>query len=197
MSNRIFKTLKIDGVVICEYLGSSDPKEDQQIAEELIRRKRLQSQPSISRGAFEHASSFARVANAIYEEDIQRDSASADDAAAPFLVNAALSIEFFLKTLNVVAGNREFEQTLLELHDLLSDASQRELDAQAGVLAPLHGVDRDVSFRDLLTPIDSALDDLRKERLRHTSEFVQFQRINLALHTCREVCARAVARDLG
>jgi hypothetical protein len=195
MGNRIFKTLKIDGVVICEYLGSSDPEEDQQIAQELLRRKRLQSQPSTSRGVFEHAGSFARVANAIYEQDIQSDSASADDAATPFLVNAALSIELFLKTLHVAAGNLEFEHTLLQLHDSLSDSSQRELDAQAGILASLHGEERDISFRDLLTPIDSALDDLRKENEAATTEFINFQRINLAMHTCREVCARAVARD--
>lgn len=197
MGNRVFKTLKIDGVVICEYLGSSDPEEDQQIAQELIRRKRLQQKPSISRGVYEHAGAFARVANAIYEQDIQNDTANAGDAAAPFLVNAALSIEFFLKSLHVADGNSEFEQALLLLHDSLSDSSQRELDAQAGVLAPQHGEERDISFRDLLTPIDGALEDLRNGDGLGATGMVHFQRINLAIHTCVEVCARAVARDPG
>jgi hypothetical protein len=195
MGTRVFKTLKIDGSTVCEYLGSSDPEEDQQIVQQLLRRKSVQRTVSKSRAMFQHASSFARVASSIYEREIRADPARGSNVGAPFVVNATLSIEFFLKTLLVVAGDSHFDQELLSLHDSLSEDSQRELDAQAGVLAPLHGEQPSINFRDLLRPLDGVLEEWRSERGPPSVELFHFPQIVLAMQTCREVCARAVVRE--
>jgi hypothetical protein len=189
---RKMKTLKLQGVIVGEYLGSDDYKEDIEAAREFLQNKGLWKTPSLPQTIYGHASAFAYVANATYEE-LQRRTPDKPIVAAPFVVNAAFSVELFLKALHAVNGQIKKGHKLVPLFDALSGAQRADLTSAAQHFGPAHGeAAGSVDFRALLVMLN---DSFRKWRYVYEEEHagpIHFQRTILVLETCHEVCKRTV-----
>jgi hypothetical protein len=192
MSRRFTKTVKLQGIVVGEYLGSDDYKEDIQAAREFLHKKGLWKKPSLPQTIYGHASAFAYVADQTYRE-LQRRTPDKPIVAAPFVVNAAFSVELFLKTLHAVNGQTRRGHKLVPLFDALSDAHRAELVAGAQEFAPAHGEKAgNVDFRALLMMLN---DSFRKWRYIYEEEHsgpIHFQQTILVMETCHAVCKRTV-----
>jgi hypothetical protein len=192
MGLRSTKSLKVNGVIVGEYLGSDDYDEDIEAARKMLRAKGLYNPPSLISAMLGQAASFAFMANAAYAELMTRSSEK-PLVAAPFVVNAAFSVEIFLKTLHVIdRGGHGREHKLLELYDALPDFRRSELCADAVRLAAQHGEGPQVQFRELLGMLNDAFVQWRYVYELPRSGTIHLQQTILVMHTCRDVCARAV-----
>jgi hypothetical protein len=116
MSSRYLKSLKLNGVIVGEYLGSDDQDEDVEAARDMLRAKSLYSPPSLPSAMLGQANAFAYVANATYMDLMKNRGLNKPIIAAPFVVNSAFSVELYLKTLHLVATGsnaREHGHTLM------------------------------------------------------------------------------------
>ena len=192
MSTRRIKSLKLNGVIVGEYLGSDDPDEDIEAARDILRAKGLYNPPSLVSAMLGQANSFAYMANACYSEFRNRGP-DKPVVVSPFVVNAALSVELYLKTLHVVASGASVRaHKLVGLYDALPTADRDELCTEAVKLAEQHGEGPNVQFRQLLDPINEAFEQWRYVYELPRSGSIHFQRTILVMHACRDVCVRAV-----
>jgi hypothetical protein len=189
---RYMKSLKLDGVIVGEYLGSDDTQVDIEAARECLRSKGLYNPPSLVSAMFGQAAAFAYVANGTYGE-LRKRAPGKPLVAAPFVVNAAFSVELFLKTLHAVAtGISPRGHKLVELYDALSSSYRTELCAEAVRLAPEHGEGPQVQFRDLLAMLNDAFERWRYVYELANSGEIHLQQTVLVMHACRDVCAHHV-----
>jgi hypothetical protein len=187
------KTLKLQGVTVGEYLGSDDYLEDVESAREFLRQKGLWATPSVPQTIYGQGAAFAYVANETYEE-LMRRAPDRPIVAAPFVVNAAFSVELFLKALlHAVNGQTWRGHKLVPLFDALPEACRAELLAEAQRFAPAHGeVAGSVDFRALLTMLN---DSFRKWRYLYEEKHagpIHLQQTILVMETCHEVSKRTV-----
>lgn len=189
---RKLKELKLNGVVVGKYLGSDDQDEDIELAREFLKARGLYNPPSQIMAMLGQANSFAFTTNRIYEQDLMRDQTRNPLGFAPFVVNAAFSVELYLKTLHAVAGNPVRGHKLLTLHDTLDSARQAELASDALRLAPEHGEGPQVKFRDLVTMLNNSFEQWRYFYEISRGGYIHLQQTILTVHTCRDVCWRVV-----
>ena len=192
MTRRMMKTLKLQGVTVGEYLGSDDYLEDVESAREFLRQKGLWKTPSVPQTIYGQGVAFAYVANETYKELMQR-APDRPIVAAPFVVNAAFSVELFLKVLHAANGQTRRGHKLVPLFDALPEACRAELLTDAQRFAPAHGeVAGSVDFRALLTMLN---DSFRKWRYLYEEEHagpIHLQQTILVMETCHEVSKRTV-----
>ncbi len=192
MSRRMMKTVKLNGVIVGEYLGSDDYFEDIAAAREFLRQKGHWRTPSLPQTIYGQASAFAYVANETYKELMKRGP-ERPIVAAPFVVNAAFSVELFLKSLHVANREPRRGHRLVRLFDTLPDARRAELIGDAQRFAPAHGeVAGAVDFRALLTMLN---DTFRKWRYVYEETHagpIHLQQTILVMETCHEVCKRVL-----
>jgi hypothetical protein len=197
MSQRMTKTVKVNGVIVGEYLGSDDYFEDVAAAREFLRQKGVWKAPSLPQTIYGQASAFAYVANETYKELMRREP-DRPIVAAPFIVNAAFCVELFLKSLHAVNGQTRRGHKLVPLFDALPEARRAELGADAQRFAPAHGeVAGSVDFRALLTMLN---DTFRKWRYVYEETHagpIHLQQTILVMETCHEVCKRTVFPSPG
>jgi hypothetical protein len=194
MGNRYKKTLWFEGKVVAEYLGSDDPDEDVTAAHEALKAAGITERPArfvVMRG---HADAFAYIADQAYRQ-LQRRHEGIPIVAAPFAVNAALSVELYLKALYVAEeGDPPKEHSLLELFDGLPQTVRQKLAAEASALAHEHGETSGVQFRDLLTMLDQVFVKWRYVYELEHSGSLHLQQTILALHACHAVCRGITAK---
>jgi hypothetical protein len=192
MGHRYKKTLKFRGEVVGEYLGSDDYAEDVAAAREFLKARGLWKTPSVPQTIYGHAAAFAFMADQTYRL-LMRRAPDRPILVAPFLVNAAFSVELFLKTLHKLEGETRKGHKLVPLFDALPEARRADLNAAAQQFAPGHGeVAGKVDFRALLVMLN---DTFRKWRYVYEEEQaapVDLQQTILAMETCHEVCKQAV-----
>lgn len=162
-------------------------------ARDLLRAKGLYNSPSLVRVMLGQANAFAYVANATYVELANNRVPDKPIVAAPFVVNAAFSVELYLKTLHVVtSGSHAHQHKLLDLYDSLPDTRRTELQDQAVLVAAEHGEGPQVQLRNLLTMLNDAFVHWRYVYELPRSGTIHLQQTILVMHACRDVCARAV-----
>lgn len=186
------KTLELNGVIVGEYLGSDDPDQDIEAARDMLRAKGLYNPPSLLSAMVGQANSFAYTANRIYEQDLKSKSPRRPLGMAPFVVNAAFSVELYLKALHAKANGGMRVHKLLQLYDALADMRRAELCAEAVQLASEHGEGPQVQFRDLLAVLNNAFEQWRYVYELPRSGFIHLQQTILVMHACRDVCVRAM-----
>jgi hypothetical protein len=192
MSRRYTKTLKFQGEVVGEYLGSDDLDEDVAAARELLRQKGLDKRPSLPQTIYGQAAAFAYAADQIYRELRQR-APDRPIVAAPFVVNAAFSAELFLKALHNLDGETRRGHRLVPLFDSLSEARRAELMAEVQQFAAGHGeVPGEVDLRALLTVLNDAFRKWRYVYEEERAGPIHLQQTILVMETLHSVCKRAV-----
>src|SRR5205807_587674 len=99
------KTLYLNNVIVGEVEQTGDVEKDIEIARDFLKSKGLHKEVTVLQAMFRQALSFANTAAYLHKHDLLRAPANAL-SIAPFVVNSALSIELYLKTLLAIAGTR-------------------------------------------------------------------------------------------
>jgi hypothetical protein len=193
MGNRFVKSLSLNGIVVGDYLASDDYDEDIQAARDMLRAKGLYDPPTTVMAMHGQADQFAFVADAAYRHIRDNRGPGKIIPLSPFVVNAAFSLELYLKTLHVVSGGNAWGHELLKLHSSLPDPLKAELQAETQRFASEHGEGPGVQLLDLLAMLNQSFEQWRYVYELPKSGAIHFQQTILAMHACREVCKRAVA----
>jgi hypothetical protein len=134
------------------------------------------------------AVSFATASRDLFEKYLAGPTPDGK-AMEPFVVNAALAIEIYLKTLHAGAGARRKEHGLMELYRALPQPIKDAIDATAGKLKD--GYEGADAFSEQLAQLDEGF---RRWQDVYESGWLKPVRIHptvFLMHVLHEVCKQA------
>ena len=189
------KDILLDGIVVGSLEATGDPLKDAETVQDFLKERGLHKEVSINDAMYRQANSFAELANSIYKKDLQK-SPYKGSSVSPFVVNAAFSIELYLKTIHSIYGNKvKGRHHLANLYRKLPTKGKDFFNKAANDVRPRYKLEPNV---DIL----SSLKDLSKafEQWRYIYEFdglsVELQSIRYTMHVAHEACSR-VREDVG
>lgn len=193
MGNRHTKELKLNGIVVGEYLGSDDTDEDIEAARWSLRDKGLYKPPTLVQAMRGQAEGFTATAHLAYERMRLRGTGDPPTTMVPFIVNAAFAVELYLKTLlrsaGVVPPRQEHE--LVKLHAQLPSNEQARIEELCVHQTQDFDPGTSDTFSARLVPLNNAF-----VRWRYAYEYdragpVRPRSLILVLAACHEACRDA------
>jgi HEPN domain-containing protein len=158
------KTIYANGIIVGELdVVAGDPMKAIEQITEFLRAKGIHREVTKEQAMFRQALSFCKTAAELYDRELKQAPRSGL-AAVPFVVNAAFSIELYLKTLYQLAGSRVRGHELLTLYDGLADDTRRTVVELAATCAskfsatPVPSADE---FRGFVSDLNTAFVDWR------------------------------------
>lgn len=92
------KTVLLNGIVVGEVFSTGDTERDTESIRQFLKDKGLHKEVSLFQGMLNQAVAFANTSAYLYERDLRRPPRNGV-SVVPFVVNAAFSIELYLKAL--------------------------------------------------------------------------------------------------
>ena len=187
--NEMKKSILLNGLLVGEYEATGDPEQDIVLMNEFLKAKGLYRERTTAQATFMQALAFCRTAATIYERDLTGPNRHGP-SAAPFVVNAAFSIELYLKTLHELAGKGVRGHDLLKLLDALSAEHQGSVLRCAQKHAPSYQVPVPSadSFRSIVASLATAFVDWRYWHESGHTGLVDIQPTILLLKALDEAC---------
>jgi hypothetical protein len=190
MGNRYNKRLELNGIVVGDYLGSDEPEEDIQAARQRLKDLGLYNPPTTIQAMRGHAQAFAAAANLFYKQTHERGPGEPPILFTPFVVNAAFSVELYLKTLLRAAKTPTRGHSLVSLHAALASADQDNLQRLCAEHTQAYDPGTTETLAERIAPIDRSF-----ERWRYVYEFeragmVSPRSLILVMKACHEATMR-------
>lgn len=189
------KEVLLNGFVVGEVEATGDFEKDAQIVRDFLREKGLDRDISIDDSMQGQANSFAEVANDLYRRDLKY-SPYKGSSTAPFVVNAVLSIEIYLKTMHYLFGSTRHTHNLLDLYNRLDDDSKSIFVSAADDIRPRYRLPDGVDIIECLRSLSTAFEDWRyiyeNKKLK-----TEIQSIRYTMHVSFEACCRAMETKNG
>ena len=175
--------------LVGEIPRTGDHRKDLQAATALLRA--MGHEPTKLQQMFAVAAAFSTTAREVYAKHLSTAPMN-PNAGVAFIVNAVLSIEIYLKTLQASVSRAQKTHSLLDLYDALPADLHALIASKADELAPRYEAAAPVDFRKALAPMSKAF-----ERWRYVYEYSELGTVNFpptvhVMHTLHEV-ARARA----
>lgn len=120
------KSILLNGIIVGKVESTGDIETDTKTIRQFLREKGLHKEVSIFQGMFNQAVAFANTSALLFEQDLRR-SPRKGVSAVPFVVNAAFSIELYLKALAQKHGASLRGHELIKLHAALPDKAVSEV----------------------------------------------------------------------
>lgn len=120
------KSVLLNGIVIGEVESTGNVEIDTETIRKYLKDKGLHKDVSIFQGIFNQAVAFANTSALLFERDLRR-SPRKGVSVVPFVVNAAFSIELYLKALAQKHGVSLRGHELIKLHAALPDKALSEV----------------------------------------------------------------------
>ncbi|HCY83879.1 MAG TPA: hypothetical protein DHV36_01960 [Desulfobacteraceae bacterium] len=149
------KDILLNGIVVGSYESTGDEKKDIEITREILKKKSLWKKKSMIDMMFNQAQSFAYTANHLFEKDI-RNHPRKFHSFAPFVVNAAFSIEIYLKTLHHLHGKKIKGHSLTDLYKILDTDYKSIINRIAEETRNLYQIEQEKGFDYYLSSLDRA-----------------------------------------
>lgn len=121
------KTVLLNGIAVGEVVSTGDFEHDMQAIRQFLKDKGLRKEVSLCQAMVNQAMAFANTSAYLYERDL-RHSPRKGVSAAPFVVNAAFSIELYLKALAQKHGVTLKGHELVKLHKALPKKALSEIE---------------------------------------------------------------------
>jgi hypothetical protein len=99
------KRFHLNGHYICDYESTGNDFDDAKMLNKLLAERGLNQIPTIRQSIFNQANSFATVSAEIFEKHLIIEPPNGA-TMSPFVVNIALAIELFFKTLAMQHGKK-------------------------------------------------------------------------------------------
>lgn len=175
-----------DGVHVGDIDRTGDELKDAESASALLRSKGIKP-PSRLRVMFLVAASFSATARGLLKGPLAQVPTQ-PTAIVPFVVNAAFSIEVYLKALRASLGKqRNTGHNLLALFDSLPQELREGIQARATLLAKNYKLDGPVDFRAHLAQLNNAFSQWRYLYEHPSLGIVNVQPTVLVMHTLHEI----------
>lgn len=120
------KTILLNGIVVGEVNSTGDMERDAEAVRSFLKSKGLHKQTSLFQAMLTQAAAFANTSAYLYEKDLRRPPRKGFSAVA-FVVNAAFSIELYLKALAQKHGVTLRGHGLVKLYSSLPAAAHSEI----------------------------------------------------------------------
>ncbi len=162
MQTRLMKTLYVNGVIVGEVPATGDRQKDIEAMRQYLKDKGLHREVTKVQAMFRQALSFATTAAHLHERDLLKAPRNGL-SIAPFVVNSALAIELYLKTLHELEGTTIRGHELLDLYDQLNDATRTVVVKHAFENASGYGVKLITAdqFRSFVAELNNSFVDWR------------------------------------
>lgn len=182
------KRLLVNGIDVGEVEASGDTDADAQRIMDFLKEKGLHREISKDDAMHGQANSFARVAIDLYKRDLKK-SPFQGHSVAPFVVNAVLSIEIYLKVLNHISGTGRGNHNLWDLYERLDDATKSVFLAAAQDVRPHYRLEDGVEIVKGLKSLSKAFENWRY-LYEHNRLQTEIQLIRYVMHVAHEACCR-------
>jgi hypothetical protein len=120
------KKIVFNGQVVGEYESTGDIDRDTAMVRDILKSKGLHKEISLFQAIYNQAVAFANTSAYLYENDLKHSPRNGF-SVAPFTVNAAFSIELYLKALAQKHGISLRGHELLKLYESLPEEAIREI----------------------------------------------------------------------
>lgn len=154
------KDIVVNGVVVGQYESTGDMKKDIEICHQYLKDKGLWKEVDISTMMFNQAQSFAKTANDLYTNGIKASPRNFL-CFTPFVVNAAFSIEVYLKTIHKMHGQERRGHSLNALYKSLPKEAKRIIEEVAHSTKNNYNITENIEFINYLSNLDRAFEQWR------------------------------------
>jgi hypothetical protein len=158
------KRLHLNGTYICDYESTGNDFEDAKRVDKILADRGLKQVPTLHRAMFNQANSFASVSAEIFEKHLSNPPINGA-AMSPFVVNTALAIEIFIKTLAMQHGKRLHGHEITKLFKKLPSAAKVDVEQQLNRLSGTSqwagSITEMQHLRTVLEELDTAFVDWR------------------------------------
>ncbi len=182
------KDILLNGVLVGSYEASGDMEKDAKVARDFLSKKGLLKGVTENDQMYGVANSFAEVANTIYSNHL-RKSPYKGSSTVPFVVNAAFSIELYLKTINNTYGNKIKGHNPAKLYANIPKAGKEIFITASSDVRPGYQLENGVNIHTCIESLSSAFEDWRylyeKNRIS-----VEIQSIRYTMNVAFEACSR-------
>ncbi|SDI25340.1 HEPN domain-containing protein [Pseudomonas benzenivorans] len=120
------KTVLLNGISVGEVVSTGDTERDSEAVRQFLKSKGLHKETSQFQAVFNQALAFANTSAYLYERDL-RCSPRNGVSLVPFVVNAAFSIELYLKALSQKHGVALRGHELIKLYEALPSKAHIEI----------------------------------------------------------------------
>lgn len=154
------KTVLLNGIVVGEVKSTGDIERDIETVRQFLKDKGLHKDVSLFQAMFNQALAFANTSAHLYERDLRhlpRKGAS----MVPFVVNAAFSIELYLKALAQKHGITLHGHKLLKLYEALPSKAHSEIQMVTPRCAANRALEEEPDFPTYLENLNNAFVDWR------------------------------------
>ena len=154
------KTVLLNGIVVGEVVSTGDIEQDTEAVRQFLKDKGLHKEITPFQAMFNQAVAFANTAAYLYERDLRRTPRKGF-SAAPFVVNAAFSIELYMKALAAKHGVALRGHELVKLYSALPKNARGEIDAAIPRCALKRALQGPPNFSAYLDELNSTFTDWR------------------------------------
>jgi hypothetical protein len=157
---------------------------------QFLKNRGLYKEVTLIEAIFRHAVSFASTASYVYERDLKKAPRNGF-GIAPFVVNAAFSIELYLKTLNQIHGNVVKGHSLLDLYDAIPQKGHQAIHEAVSLYSHEYRLSKRADFRNLISEVDNAFVEWRYCYERERTSEVKIQPMIFLMKVLHEVCKKS------
>ena len=154
------KAVLLNGIVVGEVVSTGDIERDTEAVRAFLESKGLRKDISLFQGMFNQAVAFANTSALLYERDLRRPPRKGV-SCTPFVVNAAFSIELYLKALAQKHGIALRGHELAKLFKALPIQALSEIETVIPRCAANRALGEEPDFPRYLRELNTAFVDWR------------------------------------
>jgi hypothetical protein len=154
------KTVLLNGIIVGEVTSTGDVEKDTQAVRHFLKEKGLHKDTTLFQAMFNQAVAFATTSAYLYERDLRRLPRKGV-SIVPFVVNAAFSIELYLKALAQKHGLSLRGHELVKLHEALPAKARLEIESVTSRCAENRRLGEKANFAVYLKELNNTFVDWR------------------------------------
>ena len=181
------KTVLLNGIVVGEVESSGNLERDAETVREFLKAKGLHKETSLFQGIFNQAMAFANTSAHLYEKDLRRPPRKGV-SVVPFVVNAAFSIELYLKALGQKHGKSLRGHELIKLHKALPGEAVVEINEVSPRCASKRALGEPHNFVAYLAELNNAFVQWRYVYELERSGAVRIEPTIFVMEVLHEAC---------
>jgi hypothetical protein len=184
----ITKEILFNGVLVGTHQSTGDYKKDAEYVHFFLKEIGLVQTVSLSDQIFRQANSFAKVANAIYDNDLKKSPYNGH-SICPFVVNATFSIELYLKAIHDFYGRKIRGHHLANLYSKLPNNGKLHYLNAAKDIRSKYELAKDTDISSCLESLSYTFENWRYI-YEHNHLETELQSIRYTLHVSFEASCR-------
>lgn len=183
------KDILVNGVVVGSINATGDNIEDAKAVRKYLKDHGIDDKPvSENDSMYGQANSFAKVAIDLYESGLSKSPYNGA-VVAPFVVNAAFSIELYLKTIHNALGNNIKGHHLLSLYKGMPKKGKAHFLEAADAVRPHYNLPEGEDIFSCLERLNKAF-EIWRYLYEHNEIGLEVQSVRYTMHTSNEACCR-------